>query len=174
MPYLKGAHSYGEIDVRAWVRTGDIVHSGKFCSIGPDVRVFIDGNHQIKTFSSFPFHVFFDGVKCEPWLPWGKETPQIGNDVWIGADVVIYSGASVGDGAVIAGQSVVTKDVPPYAIVSGNPAKIVKYRFDEATISEFLRLKWWDLPDDVIVNKIVPHAADIEGVLRELREIRKD
>jgi acetyltransferase-like isoleucine patch superfamily enzyme len=79
----------------------------------------------------------------------------IGNDVWIGEGVVIMGGVHIGDGAVIASNSHVIKNVPPYAIVGGNPAKLIKYRFSESIIEEFLKLKWWDLPDDMI-NKILP------------------
>ncbi len=102
----------------------------------------------------------------------GKETPTIGNDVWIGSGALILSGASIGDGAVVAAHSVVTKPVPPYAIVAGNPARVVKYRFDEATIQELLALKWWDLPDDVIFQRLVPLGTNISEVIRVLKEIR--
>jgi acetyltransferase-like isoleucine patch superfamily enzyme len=78
----------------------------------------------------------------------------IGNDVWIGADVVIMGGITIGDGAIVATRSVVTKDVPPYAIVAGVPAKVVKYRFDEEKIATLLKIKWWNLPDELIEEKI--------------------
>lgn len=172
MSYLRGRHSYGEIDVRTWERTHEVVKGGNFCSIGPNVVVFIDGNHKLDTFSSFPFHIFPQTPNRSTWAPWGKETPMIGNDVWIGADALILSGASIGDGAVVAARSVVTKPVPPYAIVAGNPARIVKYRFDEKTIEEFLRLKWWDLPDEIILRDLVPLGNDIPAVLQTLNDIR--
>ena len=79
---------------------------------------------------------------------------KIGNDVWIGEFVTIVGGVNIGDGAVIATKSVVTKDVPPYAIVGGIPAKVIKYRFDEETIGALLQSKWWDLPDDEIGKKL--------------------
>ena len=172
MSYQKGRHSYGEIVVKTWERCGEVVKGGNFCSVGPNVMVYIDGNHKIDTFSSFPFHIFSSTRNRHDWLPWGKSTPTIGNDVWIGADALILSGASIGDGAVIAARAVVTKPVPPYAIVAGNPARVVKYRFDEATIKEFLELKWWDLPDEVIHRDIVPLGSNISAVLQKLKEIR--
>ena len=173
MSYQRGRHSYGELDVRTWERRDVVVTGGNFCSIGPGVTVFIDGNHRIDTFSSFPFHIFPSTSNRQDWMPWGKETPTIGNDVWIGADALIFSGASIGDGAVVAARAVVTKPVPPYAIVAGNPARIVKYRFDEPTIRSFLELKWWELPDDVILRELVPLGTNIPAVLDRLAALRK-
>lgn len=173
MSYVRGRHSYGELDVRTWDRTNAVVVGGNFCSIGPNVRVFIDGNHRIDTFSTFPFHIFPQTQNRDTWKPWGKETPTIGNDVWIGADVLILSGASIGDGAVVAARSVVTKPVPPYAVVAGNPARVVKYRFDPETIRDLLELKWWDLPDDVILREVVPLGTDMSAVVKKLRELRR-
>lgn len=172
MSYQRGRHSYGELDVRTWDRKEAVVRGGNFCSIGPSVKVFIDGNHRIDTFSSFPFHIFPNTPNPQDWRPWGKETPTIGNDVWIGADVLILSGASIGDGAVVAARSVVTKPVPPYAIVAGNPARVVKYRFDDATIRDLLDLTWWDLPDDVILRELVPLGTNVAAVVQKLKELR--
>ena len=172
MSYEKGRHSYGELTVRAWERTHEVVKVGSFCSIAPTAVVCIDGNHRMDTFSTFPFHIFSQTQNPETWKPWGKETPTIGNDVWIGADVLILSGASIGDGAVVASRSVVTKPVPPYAVVAGNPARIVKYRFDPETIRALLELKWWDLPDEVIFRELVPLGEDMSAVLRKLKELR--
>jgi acetyltransferase-like isoleucine patch superfamily enzyme len=173
MSYQRGRHSYGEIVVKTWERNDEVVKGGNFCSIGPNVLVYIDGNHKINTFSSFPFHIFPQTPNRATWAPWGKETPTIGHDVWIGADVLILSGASIGDGAVVAARSVVTKPVPPYAIVAGNPARVVKYRFDEETIRDFLDLKWWDLPDEVILRDLVPLGDNIPAVIQKLKEIRR-
>jgi acetyltransferase-like isoleucine patch superfamily enzyme len=172
MSYARGRHSYGELDVRTWDRTSDVVVGGNFCSIGPNVKVFVDGNHHIDTFSTFPFHIFPTTQRRQDWSPWGKATPTIGHDVWIGADVLILSGASIGDGAVVAARSVVTKPVPPYAVVAGNPARVVKYRFDDATIRDLLDLKWWDLPDEVILQELVPLGADIAAVVQRLKVLR--
>jgi acetyltransferase-like isoleucine patch superfamily enzyme len=170
--YRRGRHSYGEITVKTWERNDTVVQGGNFCSVGPNVLIYIDGNHKIDTFSSFPFHIFPETPDRSVWAPWGKETPTIGNDVWIGADALILSGASIGDGAVVAARAVVTKPVPPYAIVAGNPARVVKYRFDPETISELLRLKWWDLPDEVILRDLVPFGTNMTGFLEKLKEIR--
>jgi acetyltransferase-like isoleucine patch superfamily enzyme len=128
----------------------------------------IDGNHWIDTFSTYPFAMLFPDA---PANNWGKETPTIGNDVWIGRDVVIHSGVSIGNGAVIASQSVVTKPVPPYAVVAGNPARLVKYRFDEKTIAELEEVKWWDLPDECI-QTLVPFQHDVQTVIERCRQYR--
>ena len=158
--------------MRTWDCHTAVVKTGNFCSIGGGVKVFIDGNHRIDTFSSFPFHIFPSTQSRSTWAPWGKSVPTIGNDVWIGAEALIFSGVSIGDGAVVAARSVVTKPVPPYAVVAGNPARVVKYRFDEPTIQAFLELKWWDLPDEVIFRELVPLGTNIPAVLETLAAIR--
>jgi len=170
MSLQKGRHSYGDIRVQVWSRPNVVVTTGAFCSFASDIRILIDGNHRTDTFSTYPFNRLFPEV---PPNNWGKETPTIGNDVWIGRDVVIYSGVTIGDGAVVAGQSVVTKPVPPYAIVAGNPARIVKYRFDEQTIRDLLEIKWWNLPDEFIRTRLAPVERDIREVIRRCREYQR-
>lgn len=95
----------------------------------------------------------------------GQKT-KIGNDVWVGAGAIILRGVEIGDGAVIAAGSVVTKNVPAYAIVGGNPAKLIKYRFDHETIAELLKLKWWDLPMEKIVE--LP-LNDVQACLQKIK-----
>jgi virginiamycin A acetyltransferase len=166
-----GDHTYGKIQVIRWT-TADVVKCGKFCSFASNIRIPLDGNHQYDTFSTYPFRERFGWNEC-PANNWGKEAPIIGNDVWIADDVVIYSGCHIGDGAIIAGQSVVTKSVPPYAIVAGNPATIIKYRFDDEIIQKLLKYKWWDLLTDIIRFKLFPHHNDMESFLKKLQEIRE-
>ena len=149
-----GRHSYaGDHAIRAFLRTDAVVRVGNFCSIANGLLIIIDGNHFMEWGSTFPFSVRCGWGTAETC--WGKETPTIGSDVWIGQNVTIYSGVHVGHGAVLAGNAVVTKSVPPYAVVAGNPAKIVKYRFSEPLIEKFLKSEWWDLPDEVIAHKLV-------------------
>lgn len=143
-----GRHSYCGPDCVI-----DHVIIGAFCSISDNV--YIGGaEHPIEWVSTSPaFHdVRHSSPKArlhrEP-LPARKLT-MIGNDVWIGHGVSIKEGVSVGDGAVLAMGCVVTKDVPPYAIVGGVPAKVIKYRFDVETIEKLIRTKWWELPDEII------------------------
>ncbi|NBB22844.1 antibiotic acetyltransferase [Runella sp. CRIBMP] len=120
---------------------------GKFCSIGPEVRIGL-GIHPTSFISTFPTF-FSTKQQCQITLvekDYIEETGAvtIGNDVWIGANALVLYNVTIGDGAVIAAGSVVTKDVPPYAIVGGVPAKIIKKRFSEEEIKQLLTLRWWD------------------------------
>lgn len=121
---------------------------GKYCSIGPDCKIGL-GKHPSKVFvSTHP--IFFSTIKQAQITFSDKdyfeefENIIIGNDVWIGANALIIDGVKISDGAIIAAGSVVTKDVPPYAIVGGVPAKIIKYRFEQKQIEKLLEIKWWD------------------------------
>ncbi len=161
-----GKHSYGTISIQVWSRPNVVIKTGAYCSFGPNIKMMIDGNHPMDTFSTYPFAKIFSDV---PPNNYGKENPTIGNDVWIGSDVVIHSGVHIGDGSVIAAQSVVTRDVPPYAVVAGNPARVVKYRFDEDTIRSLLEVKWWELPDQFIKDSLLPVSNDIQEIIRRCR-----
>jgi acetyltransferase-like isoleucine patch superfamily enzyme len=129
---------------------------GKFCSIASNVEVFTGGNHRIDWFTTYPFgHIhkdIFDKFNGEGH-PATNGDVVIGNDVWIGTGVTIMSGITIGDGAVIAAKSVVVKDVEPYSIVGGNPAKFIKKRFSDEVINKLLELKWWDWNDKDINDK---------------------
>ena len=122
---------------------------GKFCSIACGAKfLFNSANHTVKSLSTYPFPIFFEewGLDVKDITSaWdNKGDIVIGNDVWIGYEAVIMSGVTIGDGAIIGTRAVVTKDVPPYTIVGGVPAKQIRKRFPEKTISELLKLKWWD------------------------------
>lgn len=134
---------------------------GKFVQIAHGVQIITSSaNHQMDGFSTYPFDVF-----GEPWASayeakWpNKGDTVIGNDVWIGHQALIMPAVTIGDGAIIASRSVVTKDVPPYTIVGGNPAKVLRARFDDATIAALLIIKWWDWP----IEKINQNLAAIVG-----------
>lgn len=137
---------------------GDKLIIGKFCAIAPGVKFIMNGaNHKISSISTYPFSLFGHG--WESVIPLLKDLPikgdtVIGNDVWIGYEAFILPGVHIGDGAIIAAKSVVTKDVPPYTIVGGNPAKTIKTRFDEQTINELLDLKWWDWDIEKITQNL--------------------
>jgi chloramphenicol O-acetyltransferase type B len=167
--YELGRHSYVEsVKVYVWFRPDVVVKIGSYTSIAT-VEIFIDGNHAVDKLSTFPWdRIYAD----QPNTNWGKETPTIGNDVWIGDGVTIFSGASIGDGAIVAAKSVVTKPVPPYAIVAGNPARIVRYRFDPESIDILLKTQWWDLPEDVITREIIPLHNDPPAAIQKLKELR--
>lgn len=132
------------------------INIGNFCSIGANVHVYLGTNHRTDWVTTYPFgyinqHVFntFNGEGH----PTTKGDINIGNDVWIAENVVIMSGVTVGDGAVIANNSHVVKNVPPYSIVGGNPAKLIKYRFTPEQIEQLLEIKWWYW-DDEKINKL--------------------
>lgn len=152
-------------------RLPQTIEIGKYCSIGK-CKFIVDGDHNLGYASTYPFHEFGMSHPAPPNKNI-KHAPVIGNDVWICDDAVIYGGVTIHDGAVVAGNAVVTKDVPAYAVVAGNPAKIVKYRFDEATIQRFIKLQWWDLPHDVIIQDIAPWIADIPTFLQKCEHARE-
>jgi acetyltransferase-like isoleucine patch superfamily enzyme len=130
---------------------------GSFCSIGAGLVVFFGGNHRTDWVSTFPFGntpggLFFKKPNKE--LDKSNRNVTIGNDVWIGESVTIMYGVTVGDGAVIAANSHVVKDVEPYSIVGGNPARRIKYRFSQEQIEKLLKIKWWDWDDEKIQENI--------------------
>lgn len=136
---------------------------GKFCSIADNVTILLGGEHKLDTISSFPFSLEKNRFS--------KGDVIIGNDVWIGYGATILSGVSIGDGAVIAANSIVTKDVEPYAIVGGVPAKTIKYRFDEKTIDKLLKLKWWNLDIPTIYeNRHLINDTNLEKFIEKINE----
>ena len=146
---------------------------GKFCSIACGAKfLFNSANHTLNSLSTFPFPIF-----PEEWdesMPvtdgWdNKGDIVIGNDVWIGYEAVIMAGVHIGDGAIIGTRAVVTKDVPPYAIVGGIPAKKIRSRFDDETIELLQQLKWWDWePAKISENLNAIRKADIEALKKLL------
>jgi virginiamycin A acetyltransferase len=137
--------------------TGDKLKIGKFCMIASDVTFIMNGaNHLTEGVSSYPFAVF--GGDWAHAMD-GKTYPNrgdivVGNDVWLGYKSVIMSGVHIGDGAIIGAYSVVTKDVPPYSIVGGNPAKVIRQRFSESDTARLLKLAWWDWDFDKISRNV--------------------
>lgn len=132
---------------------------GKFCSIACGVKfLFNSANHTLSSLSTYPFPIFFEewGTEkkdvAEAWD--NKGDIVVGNDVWIGYEAVILSGVTIGDGAVIGARAVVTKDVPPYTIVAGIPAKTIRKRFPDEVIFKLLGLKWWDWPAEKIAQNL--------------------
>lgn len=144
-----GKFSYGGCFDYKNIAPGTVI--GKYCSFASDV-VIISNDHIKDAISTHPFlfKPSFGIIKEDP----RKSHPiEIGNDVWIGYHATILPGVSkIGDGAIIAACSVVNKDVPPYAVVAGIPAKIIKYRFPEAEIQQLLKIKWWDWPDEKVFS----------------------
>lgn len=144
---------------------------GKFCSIACGAKfIFNSANHTLSSVSTYPFPIFFEewGLNIKDVAAaWdNKGDIIIGNDVWIGYEAVIMAGVTVGDGAIIGTRAVVTKDVPPYTIVGGVPAKPIRKRFDNETLDELLRIRWWDWPEEKIARNI---KAIQSGCLRQLQ-----
>lgn len=141
-----GNYSYGMLEVNYWGNSQERLEIGNFVSIADNVKFILGGNHPTTTFTTYPFKVKIFGEKKEA-LTKGKI--RVEDDVWIGMNSLILSGITIKQGAVIAAGSVVTKDVPAYAIVGGNPAKVLKYRFSQEIIAEmlkidFLEIDFWD------------------------------
>ncbi len=172
-----GKHSYsvGKIDIID-AGYGASLEIGSFTSISKDVTIIL-ANHKINNVTTYPFlgiknigikNIFTDNLKdCEDHSVKGNVT--IGSDVWIGAGATILPGVSIGHGSVIGAKAVVTKNVPPYAVCVGNPAKIIKFRFSESVINKLLKTAWWDIPDDKLakhVNNLT--SENIETFISEL------
>lgn len=146
---------------------GDRLIIGRFCAIAEGAQFIMNGaNHALSGFSTFPFNIFGHGWEKgfdpETWSREVRGDTIVGHDVWIGMKAVVLPGINIGSGAIIGAKSVVTHDVPPYAIVAGNPAKLVKLRFQKATISRLLAVAWWDWPVDKIGRNLdAIRGADI-------------
>lgn len=138
---------------------GDRLVIGKFCALAADVRFVMNGaNHAMSGFSTYPFNIFGhgweQGFDAGTWEKENRGDTVVGNDVWIGMGAMIMPGVSIGHGAIVAARSVVASDVPPYAIVGGNPARTLRMRFDEKTIARLLDIAWWDWPVDRISRNL--------------------
>ncbi len=154
---------------------GDKLIIGKFCQIGEGVEFVMNGaNHQMNCATTFPFYIFegWNEQQREPELsdlPLKGDT-VIGNDVWIGQNVTIMPGIHIGDGAVVGLNSTVTRNIPPYSVAAGNPAVIIRKRFDDEFIELMLRLKWWDKNIEE-VRKLIPvlTCSDLEKVRNDIK-----
>lgn len=156
---------------------GDRLKIGKFCSIACGAKfLFTSGNHSLRSLSTYTFPIFFE--------EWGLDVKDIrsawdnkgdiviGNDVWIGYEALILSGVTVGDGAIIGSRAVVTKDVPPYTIVGGVPAKPIRRRFDGAVIERLEKLRWWDWDIETIRRSIPAIQSGDIAALERMAERR--
>lgn len=145
---------------------------GKFCSIACGTKfMFTSGNHSLKSLSTYTFPIFFDEWNLDVkniTSAWdNKGDIVIGNDVWIGYEAVIMPGVKIGDGAIVGTRAVVTKDVPPYTIVGGVPARPIRKRFDDETIEKLLKIKWWDWDKEKIEKNIsVIQSGEIDKLLK--------
>lgn len=174
-----GDFTYGaqNVEIYSW-NEGTQCNIGKYCSISGHILIYLGGNHRTDWVTTYPFghihqNIFptFNGVGH----PATKGDVNIGNDVWIGTHSTIMSGVTIGDGAVIANNSVVTKDVPPYTIVGGNPAKVIKQRFTDEQIEKLLYYKWWDMPHDVVdyISPLLCSGNNWDELFRVLEDIKQ-
>ncbi len=135
---------------------GDKLIIGKFCSIASGVKFIMNGgNHRTDWFTNYPFPIFQNGWEQAMPESWpNKGDTVVGNDVWIGYDAMIMPGVKVGDGSIVATRAVVTADVEPYSVVGGNPARLIRKRFDEATVSELVKISWWEWDEEKITRNV--------------------
>jgi virginiamycin A acetyltransferase len=153
---------------------GDKLVIGRYCALARGVRFVMNGaNHPMAGFSTYPFYVFGHGWEAAAPRPGdlpSRGDTVVGNDVWLGYDALVMPGVRVGDGAVVAARSVVAADVPPYAVVGGNPARVIRERFPADTVAELLAIRWWDWP----AAKVTRHLRAITGAdIAALRDASK-
>lgn len=173
-------HNGSSLGMFTFLNIGSVVYPhvniGRYCSIARGCEIGV-ANHPMNFLSthSFQYHaaqfpkypIYKDGIKRKVWR--AHNYTDIGHDVWIGAQSIIRAGVKIGHGAVIAANSVVIKDVEPYSIVGGNPAKEIRKRFDNVCVTQLLKLKWWELPIELISSL---DFDNIEKCIDDLKEIR--
>jgi chloramphenicol O-acetyltransferase type B len=156
-----GRHTYGVTEATVVHGASDcVVTIGAFCSIAAGVVIMAKADHPINLASTYPFsRLFPDDAHPDRTT---KGPVVIGNDVWIGRGALVLSGVTIGDGAIIGASAVVSKDIPPFAVAVGNPAKVVKYRFPPEIAAKLLEIRWWDWPDETIRGHMDAFGGPIE------------
>lgn len=148
-----GAGTYGGLVAVRW-DDKTTLRVGSYTSFGPGVRVLCGGEHRVDWATTFPFPALWEEAKHILGHPVSRGDVEIGSDVWIGAEAMILSGVSIGHGAVIGARSLVRENVPPYAIVAGNPVRFLRARFSETIMPRLLEIAWWDWPRERIVRAL--------------------
>lgn len=166
-----GTYGVGEQTVLLF-RDDDRVLIGKYCSVAYGVTIVASGEHNYRGVANFPFAAVLKGDVDRDTF--SKGPVRVGNDVWIGANATILSGVAIGDGAVVAAGAVVTESVPPYAIVGGVPAKIIKYRFPVETIERLLRLSWWNWRPERIEQNMSLFYLPVDEFLSRAEAVEKN
>lgn len=165
-----GTYGIGEKTVLLF-RDDDRVRIGKYCSVAYGVTIVSSGEHNYGGVANYPFAaVLNQDIDRDTF---SKGPVRIGNDVWIGANATILSGVTIGDGAVVAAGAVVTESVPPYAIVGGVPARVIKYRFEAETIESLLRVAWWDWSPQSIRENMELFYLPVDAFLSKAIEMNK-
>ncbi len=166
---IVGSYTYGVTPSTVLLfKQSDRVYIGRYCSFAYDVKIIASGEHNYRAVANFPFYAHFlnKGGERDTFT---KGEVRIGNDVWIGARATILSGVVIGDGAVVAAGAVVTKNIPPYAIAGGVPAKLIKYRFPEEVINDLLKIKWWNWSDANVKNNIEDFYLDVNEFIKKAK-----
>jgi chloramphenicol O-acetyltransferase type B len=163
--YEFGFASYGLPEVDDW-HEGSVLKIGSFCSIAQGVRILLGGNHRSDWLSTYPFPVMFHDLKHIKNYSVTRGDVVIGSDVWICTGAIILSGVTIGHGAIIAAGSVVSRDIPPYGIYAGNPAKLLKFRFSPEIINTLLSSEWWSWPQEELLEcSYFLCSSDIESFI---------
>lgn len=149
--YKIGKGSYGKPKIHNF-DDGTTLVIGNYCSIASNVTILLGGEHHSDWLTTYPFFTLAEEAKNLSIDKKSKGDVIIGNDVWIGLNSTILSGVKIGDGAIIGAGSVVTKDVPNYAICAGNPARLIKYRFDSDSIEKLNKIAWWNWDEERIIK----------------------
>jgi acetyltransferase-like isoleucine patch superfamily enzyme len=168
--YEIGGASYGRPKVR-FPEGGAKLSIGRFCSIADGVEILLGGNHRTDWVSTYPFPEFarqWPAASGHSGHQQSRGDVRIGHDVWLGSQSMVLSGVTIGSGAVVAARSVVTRDVPSYAIVAGNPARTIRLRFDPRSVEGLLASQWWDWPKERIARAMpLLLSGDIAGFLEK-------
>ena len=171
--YELGAGTYGMPIVHDW-NEGSTLKIGAYCSIAGNVQIFLGGQHAIDWVSTYPFPAFFNEASCFKTPVASKGDVVIGSDVWLCANSTVLSGVTIGHGAVIASSAVISRNVEPYTVMAGNPAKQIRFRFDEPTRLALLESAWWDWPEQEIRQVIDKICSDDIGAFIEYAKARNN
>ena len=169
---VNGAENFESHVTHHYDFIGDKLIIGKFCAIARGIEFIMNGaNHRMNSVTTYPFNIMGGG--WEKYAPSLDQLPLkgdtvVGNDVWLGQNTTVMPGVHIGDGAIIAANSIVVKDIPPYCIAGGNPCKVIRKRFDDELIAYLLELKWWDWDADKIFKNM---EALCSGDLNRIKDI---